>query len=104
MSLLSNSGRLAVQSSISLQSISTWMPQNRSGYTLPFEEVVPGDDSFGHAAVIPWDSDIFGFPVAQYRIGSDRIEEYRTDALNESLLSWLHRNDVALCSCAVAAS
>jgi RimJ/RimL family protein N-acetyltransferase len=80
------------------------MPQNRSGYTLPFEEVVPGDDSFGHAAVIPWDSDIFGFPVAQYRIGSDRIEEYRTDALNESLLSWLHRNDVALCSCAVPAS
>ena len=62
------------------------------------------DGSFGCAALIPWDSDIFGFPVAQYRIGSDRIDESQTGALSESLHSWLRRNDVALCSCAIPAS
>jgi L-amino acid N-acyltransferase YncA len=80
------------------------MPQNRSGYTLRFEKIGSGDDSLGCAAVIPWDSDIFGFTVAQFRIGSDRIAESQTGALSESLLSWLHRNDVVLCSCAVPAS
>jgi ribosomal protein S18 acetylase RimI-like enzyme len=79
------------------------MPQNRSGYTLRFEKFGSGDDSLGCAALIPWDSDIFDFPVAQYRIGSDRIAESQTGALSECLLSWLHRNDVALCSCTVPA-
>jgi GNAT superfamily N-acetyltransferase len=77
------------------------MPQDRSGYTLRFEEIGSGDDSFGCAAIIPWDSDVFGFPVAQYRIGSDAIEESQTGALCEALLSWLDRNNVALCSCAI---
>jgi hypothetical protein len=80
------------------------MSQERSGYTLRYEKFGSVDDSFGCAALIPWDSDIFGFPVAQYKIGSDRIEESRTGALSESLHSWLRRNDVALCSCAVPAS
>src|ERR1700689_3853374 len=80
------------------------MPQDRSGYALRFERFGSEDDSFGCAAVIPWDFDIFGFPVAQYRIGSDRIEESQTAALSERLHSWLHRNDVALCSCAIPAS
>src|ERR1700693_3239684 len=80
------------------------MSKDRSGYTLRYEKFGSVDDSFGCAAVIPWDSDIFGFPVAQYRIGSDRIEESQTGALSESLHSWLHQNDVALCSCAIPAS
>jgi RimJ/RimL family protein N-acetyltransferase len=53
--------------------------------------------------MVPWDSDIFGFPVAQYRIGSERIEESQLDAFRGSLLSWLNRNGVALCSCAIPA-
>jgi GNAT superfamily N-acetyltransferase len=80
------------------------MPQDRSGYTLRFEKLGSGDDSFGSAAVIPWDSEIFGFPVAKYQIGADPIEESRTGAFCESLLCWLSRNDVALCSCAIPAS
>ena len=80
------------------------MSQHRSGYALRFEKFDSVDDSFGCAAVIPWDSDTFGFPVAQYRIGSDRIEESQTGALSECLLSWLSRNSVALCSCTVPAS
>jgi GNAT superfamily N-acetyltransferase len=79
------------------------MPQDRSGYTLRYKEVGSGDDSFGSVAIIPWDSDIFGFRVAQYRIGSDRMEESQTAAIGEALLSWLQRNDVALCSCAIPA-
>jgi GNAT superfamily N-acetyltransferase len=79
------------------------MPQDRSGYTLQFEKFGTGDDSLGCAAVVPWDSELFGFPVAQYRIGSDRIAESQTGNLSECLLSWLHRNDVALCSSTVPA-
>jgi len=80
------------------------MSQDRSGYTLRYEKFGSVDDSFGCAALIPWDSDIFGFPVAQYRIGSDRIDESQTSALSESLHSWLRRNDVALCSCVIPAN
>jgi len=39
------------------------MSQHRSGYTLRYEKFDSVDDSFGCAAVIPWDSDIFGFAL-----------------------------------------
>lgn len=80
------------------------MPQERSGYGLCFEKLGHGDEPFGGVALVPWDSDIFGFPVAQYHVGSERIEESQTGVFRDRLLSWLLGNGVVLCSCAIPAS
>jgi GNAT superfamily N-acetyltransferase len=80
------------------------MTLDKAGFTLRFEEIEPGNDSFGCAAIIPWDSDIFGFRVAQYRIGSDAVDESQVADLSERLFSWLHRNDALLCSCTLPAA
>jgi GNAT superfamily N-acetyltransferase len=80
------------------------MSQNRTGYVLQLEPLGFDREPFGCAAIVPWDSDLFGFPVAQYRVGPDALEEPRAEACRQSLLSWLESNQVRLCSCAIPAN
>jgi hypothetical protein len=80
------------------------MTPGKARFTLEFEEIEPGNAAFGSATIIPWDSDIFGFRVAQYRIGSDPIDESQIGNLSECLYSWLHRNEALLCSCTIPAA
>jgi hypothetical protein len=58
----------------------------------------------GKAAIISWDSEIFGFPVACYQIGLNEPSENARAEFHERLESWLLRNHVLLCMCAVPAN
>jgi hypothetical protein len=40
------------------------MPQQRTGYALQLEPLGVDREPFGCAAIVPWDSDLFGFRVA----------------------------------------
>src|SRR5690348_4271900 len=45
------------------------MMLHRVGYELQFE-AISENCAFGSAALVPWDTEIFGFPVAAYKPGS----------------------------------
>jgi RimJ/RimL family protein N-acetyltransferase len=79
------------------------MAQQRTGYALQLEQLGVGCESFGCAALVPWDSTLFGFPVAQYRVGCDTLDEPFAEACRQSVLCWLEQNQVALCSCSIPA-
>jgi GNAT superfamily N-acetyltransferase len=79
----------------------------RTGYVLQFEEICPGSPAYGRATLLPWDTEFFGFPAASYQIGAESVAPLDTDALKElreKLSSWLHRHQVAVCSCVVPAT
>ncbi len=57
----------------------------------------------GSAALVPWDSDIFGFRVAAYKAGSVRSQQ-EIAAFKVHFRSWMRANDILLCSCAVPAT
>jgi len=80
------------------------MSQVRSGFALDFEDICPDRPGMGKAAIISWDSEIFGFPVACYQIGQDEPPEEARAEFRERLESWLQRNHVLLCMCAVPAN
>lgn len=75
----------------------------RAGYELRFEPISPGNPAYGSVAGVPWDTEIFGFPVARYQPGYVRDDQLMA-ALLESLRSWLTLNRIALCSCAIPGS
>jgi hypothetical protein len=52
------------------------------------------------AALVPWDSEIFGFPVASYRTGAG---EPPSLALRVQFRDWAAAHAVAVCSCAIPA-
>ena len=76
----------------------------RSGFALDFEDICRGRPGMGKAAIISWDSEIFGFPVACYQIGQDEPHEETRAGFRERLESWLQQNHALLCVCAVPAS
>lgn len=83
------------------------MTLHRIGYELQFE-AISKTSAFGSAALVPWDTEIFGFPVAAFKPGPVCVNEVcvNEDMMRfpESLRSWLEANDVALCSSSIAAS
>jgi hypothetical protein len=80
------------------------MPLTRSGYELHFEDISGGQPLFGSAAVVPWDTEIFGFPVAYYRIGAASLDPSARSALQERFLAWAQRNKISVCACAIPAA
>ena len=80
------------------------MPLARTGFHLQYEELCPGNPALGTIAVIPWDSEIFGFPVASYRLPLDAPPDDIQGMLRASLSGWATANSVVLCSCAVPAA
>ena len=80
------------------------MPLTRTGFHLQYEELCPGNPVLGTVAVIPWDSDIFGFKVASYRLPPDAPPDDIHNMLGASLSGWATANAVVLCSCAVPAT
>jgi len=79
------------------------MPLERTGYRLSFEELCPGQPALGSVAVVPWDSDIFGFPVAVYRIGAERLDATAGKEFTEQFHRWARQSRVCLCACMVPA-
>jgi GNAT superfamily N-acetyltransferase len=59
------------------------------------------EPAWGEVAILPWDSRIFGFPVAQYRPGKlSAVLEDRASVF-QSLLAWSREHNVQLMSCTV---
>jgi len=58
---------------------------------------------WGRVFVVPWDTDIFGFPVGIYEPGDASALRGSLKALGERLLVWASERRVELVSCAVAA-
>lgn len=80
------------------------MPLKRSGFEIQFEEILSGVPQLGKAAVIPWDTEIFGFPVASYHA---EVEVALDRALRETLVThfpaWMMSHRVSVCSCVIPA-
>ncbi len=80
------------------------MPLSRTGFETQLEDICAGAPAFGSAAVLPWDTEIFGFPVATYRVGvGDSPPEEARGALVASFHLWMTRHDVRVCSCSIPA-
>lgn len=80
------------------------MPQLRTGYDLNFHEICPGEAALGSATVIPWDSDLFGFPVASYRIGAPCLDPEQQKAFESCFQDWMKSKAISMCSCVTASS
>jgi len=72
----------------------------RTGYQLTYE-ALSDDPATGAAAIIPWDTEIFGFPVASFRIGSgERVPEVA--AFQSAFTRWARLQGVVVCSAVLA--
>lgn len=71
---------------------------------MQFEEVCPGEPRLGKACILPWDTEIFGFPVACYHTGTDQLDRSLSERFSEHFPAWAERNRVSLCSCSVPAA
>ena len=59
---------------------------------------------WGEVAVLSWDSEVFGFPVATYRATNASVISRNLAAVREALKSWAVGNDVELIGCALSAT
>ncbi len=80
------------------------MPLIRTGYELQSEEICKGNPAYGQGCLLPWDTKLFGFPVASYQTGTESIDEALREDFQHQLLSWLERGRVSVCSCVVPAA
>lgn len=74
------------------------MPLQRTGYQLHFEEISPSNPSLGSVAIVPWDTEIFGFPVGIYRVGSDQLDDAARKQFVSYFQKWATQSKVCLCS------
>jgi hypothetical protein len=58
---------------------------------------------WGQVFVVPWDTDIFGFPVGTYAPGDPKAIQADLGAFGERFRAWTSTNRVELVSCAVPA-
>jgi len=73
----------------------------RTGYQLNYEELSP-EPAMGSAAVIPWDSAIFGFPVASFRPGPRDFSYDQIDTFRCRFAAWMQAKDISVCSSTLA--
>ena len=77
------------------------MPLARTGFELCFEEISPGEPALGSVAKVPWDAAIFGFPVALYRVGTERLNAAARNEFLKSFALWAAQNQISLCACTI---
>ena len=73
------------------------MASIRTGFELTYEQISP-DPTLGEAAVIPWDSAIFGFPVATFRPGVGEFSRERLELFRSTITKWLDTRNISVCS------
>jgi GNAT superfamily N-acetyltransferase len=75
----------------------------RTGYELQFEPISRENPALGTAALVPWDTEIFGFRVAMYKPGTASADADMA-RFGAGFVSWMEAHEISLCSCAVAAT
>ncbi|HYK40848.1 MAG TPA: hypothetical protein VE007_00570 [Thermoanaerobaculia bacterium] len=76
----------------------------RAHFEAEYSPLASDDPSLGSAAVLPWDEEIFGFAVGDYRPASRGELASRTGLLSEALANWSQARTVELVGCRVPAS
>ena len=64
------------------------MALERTGFQLAFEELSPGNSALGFVSIVPWDTEIFGFPVGIYRVGAEELEASARKRFGARFLEW----------------
>lgn len=57
---------------------------------------------WGQVAILEWDTEIFGFAVAEYRAGDPRLIAAEQDAVQKRIRDWAAEKRVQLIGCAVS--
>lgn len=74
-----------------------------SQFTADYRDL-DNDPRLGRVAVLPWDCEIFGFAVADYRPGELPANQAACDRLSRVFEEWAAQNAVRLCCCTVLAT
>jgi hypothetical protein len=74
-----------------------------TAFSVQYQPIFPGRPELGQTALIPWDMDIFGFPIADYKMGEPETLAKSEAVFRSALLSWIRSNSVTLMSCSVPA-
>lgn len=68
-----------------------------------YEPLVPGRPLLGEIAVLPWDSETFGFPVGEWRFADARAVARERPEATRSIQAWVERAGLELLSARVPA-
>lgn len=71
-------------------------------FSLTYASLVPSKPELGTVAVIPWDTDVFGFPVGDYRPGEAAVAAGHD--VDQALRDWVRSERVRMVSCFTPAS
>jgi RimJ/RimL family protein N-acetyltransferase len=77
---------------------------SRTGYLAQFEEIWPGNPALGRASLLPWDAEVFGFPVGSYQIGVEQLDDDLEKEFLARFLSWSQDHGVRVCMCSIPAT
>ncbi len=69
-----------------------------------YQNVSADNPSWGRAAVLPWDQEIFGFPVGDYQLGDSQQIAQSLPEARECLRQWALANRCELIGCSVPAT
>lgn len=64
------------------------LPRSGARFEASYELLEEGSPELGQIALLPWDGEIFGFPVADYRAADPRLLVTRADELAHWLDRW----------------
>jgi len=64
-------------------------------FKVDYQSVSPAAPQLGEAALLPWDSETFGFPVGELRLGDTHA------GLDEAFTAWAERSGAELVSCEI---
>lgn len=74
-----------------------------SGFRADFQPLVRERPAWGEVALLPWDCDLFGFAVAEYRVGKWEAVAEQSGAIRAALDTWAAARGVQLICCRVPA-
>jgi len=69
-----------------------------------YQPLSPETPAWGDVAVLSWDSDVFGFPVATYRVTDAPAINRNLPDVKETLKKWADENDVKVIGCSLPAT
>ena len=69
-----------------------------------YQPLSPKTPAWGEVAVLPWDSEIFGFPVATYRASDASAISRNLPDVRDALKKWAVGNNVELIGCSLSAT
>lgn len=68
-------------------------------FEVDYVPIVTNQPDLGKVAILPWDTEIFEFPVGEYRLGGQLPDSRLMDDFKEHLLRWVEKEEAALLFC-----